>query len=163
MKAAPMAEPAGTDRPKWTRNRLVGVVCLLSGMAVILHSLALALGSWAEPGPGMWPLVIGVALVVASVATLTRRLDDTEQERFCPRSLLVVPALLSLYVFIWAFSLLGLTVPGFLLALFWLKVLGHQGWWMSVTLAALATAVFYVLFVPVLGVPFPADLLLGGR
>ncbi|WP_199435417.1 tripartite tricarboxylate transporter TctB family protein [Qaidamihabitans albus] len=158
-----MAEPAGTERPKWTSNRLVGVVCLLSGAAVILHSTALSLGSWAEPGPGMWPLVIGVALVVASVATLTRRLEDTEQERFCPRSLLVVPALLSLYVFIWAFSLFGLTLPGFLLAFFWLNVLGRQGRWISVALAAVATAVFYVLFVPVLGVPFPADILLGGR
>ncbi|MQA08226.1 MAG: hypothetical protein GEU98_06665 [Pseudonocardiaceae bacterium] len=158
-----MAEHTGTTRPQWTKNRFAGLIFLLAGLAVILHAFALSIGSWQEPGPGMWPLVIGVALVLASVAVLSQRIDAAEGEEFTPRSLLAVPAMLSLYVFVWAFSLLGSTVPGFLLALFWLKVLGRRSWPISIVVSVVATAVFYVLFVLALGVPFPDDVLLGGR
>lgn len=147
----------------WTRNRIVGATGLLVGLAVAAHALSLSTGSWKAPGPGMWPLVVGVILGAASLATMVPRVETTQEEHFTAGSRAVFPALLSLVVFIWAFNIIGFSITGFALALFWLKFLGRGAWLPSIIMAAVGTLIFQLLFVGVLGVLFPDDLLYSWR
>lgn len=152
-------EVTDVSKPKVPRNRFVGATMLLVGLVVIIQAVSLSVGSWKEPGPGMWPLVIGMLIVAVSMVALGQRLEASEDEEFTSKSLMVFPALLSLFVFIWAFSVFGFILSGFTLAMFWLKLIGRGGWLTSMSISAVATAAFHYLFVSVLGVPFPDDVI----
>lgn len=145
------------------RSLVVGLVGLAVGVAVVVHGRSIGMGEWRSPGPGTWPVVVGVLLCVVSVAVMLRPIEVLPEQRFNPQSVRVLPGMISLYVFVWAFSVAGLVVPGFLLLVLWLRGLGRVGWLTTLVVSAVTTLVLQYLFVSMLGVPFPDDLILGGR
>lgn len=140
--------------------RLSGVVVLLLGILSLVYSYgSLSLGRLASPGAGLWPFLISMALVVSSVVLLITERDGGDYEAFTARSRFIGIGLLSLVVFIILFAYVGFIIPAFLTLAFWLRFLGDEPWRVTLIVSALCTAGFYGLFVPVLGVPFPEDLL----
>jgi putative tricarboxylic transport membrane protein len=144
------------------RNRLVGTLGFAAGVAVVIHSSSVGVGAWRSPGPGMWPAVVGVLLCIVSVAVALQRVETLPEQRFRVESFKVLPGVVSLFVFVWAFSVAGLMLPAFALLVLWMRGLGRVAWLTTLVLAAVTTLVLQYLFVSVLGVPFPDDLLLGG-
>ena len=136
--------------------RLGSIVALAVSVFFVASAYQLSLGSLTEPRPGLWPFLVGLVMAASSVALFFN--DDREDyQRFTGRFRFIIFGLLSLAAFIVAFAFLGFILPGFLIFVFWLRFLGEEPWGRALGLAALFTALFYVLFVLLLGVPFPDD------
>ncbi len=138
-------------------HRLGAVIPLLIGVFLVVRSYQLSLGSFTQPEPGLWPFLVGVVLVVSSGVLLFTERSGEDYERFTGRVLYIGLGLASLGAFIVGFAYLGFILPAFLTLAFWLRFLGDESWGMTLGLSALFTAVFYVLFVSLLEVPFPDD------
>jgi putative tricarboxylic transport membrane protein len=136
--------------------RLGSIVALAVSVFFVASAYQLSLGSLTEPRPGLWPFLVGLAMAASSVALFFT--DDREDyQRVTGRFRFIIFGLLSLAAFIVAFAFLGFILPGFLTFVFWLRFLGEEPWGRALGLAALFTALFYILFVLLLGVPFPDD------
>lgn len=136
--------------------RLGSIVALAVSVFFVASAYQLSLGSLTEPRPGLWPFLVGLTMAASSVALFFT--DDREDyQRFTGRFRFIIFGLLSLAAFIVAFAFLGFILPGFLTFAFWLRFLGEEPWGRALGLAALFTTLFYILFVLLLGVPFPDD------
>lgn len=152
--------PKGGDVRAAANRIAVGGIPLALGIAALALSLRLELGSLSEPGPGLWPLVVSTVLIVGSLGVL--RTANGSAEPLTRQAVPILAALAALGVFVAAFSVVGFTVPAFALLVFWLRWISREGWTVTLAVACGATAALYVLFAVVLGVPFPADLLVAG-
>lgn len=143
-------EPAGSWAPL-----VAGVVPLGFGIVMLLGSLSLGLGSPTAPQPGLWPFGLSIILIGLSLGLLIGRGKFGPCEAFGRGTLLVVAGAITIAVFIVLLPIVGFEIPAMVLAAFWLKVLGHESWRVVVTLPIIVTAVFYLLFVVLLGVAIP--------
>ena len=139
--------------------RIGSIAPLFLGIVCLLYSYSLSLGRITNPGPGLWPFTVSAVIVVASLVLLIIERSE-DYERFTGKTWLVVAGALSTGVFIYLFQWFGFIVPAFLTLVFWLRYLGKESWKMGFGLAALVTAVFYVLFAILLGIPLPESVLL---
>jgi putative tricarboxylic transport membrane protein len=136
--------------------RLGSIVALAVSVFFVVSAYQLSLGSLTEPRPGLWPFLVGLVMAASSVALFFTD-DRGDYPRFTGRFRFIILGLLSLAAFIVAFAFLGFILPGFLTFVFWLRFLGEEPWGRALGLAALFTALFYILFVLLLRVPFPDD------
>ncbi len=135
--------------------RLAGVIPLIIGVFVICYSYLLSLGSLTQPGPGLWPFVVGVVILLSSIALLVVERDGEDYERFTSRTRLVGLGLISLGLFVLLIEWTGFTISSLLLLAFWLRFLGKESWRSTIGISVLSTAGFHLLFIELLGVPFP--------
>jgi hypothetical protein len=136
-------------------NAVVAAVVVLFGVAALIGSWRLGLGSARTPDAGLWPLLVSVVLVVLALVLLAtfRRTADTE--RFSPASGLVLGGLATMVVFVAVIQYVGFEVPAVLLCFVWLRFLGREGWRMSIAGSLGVVVAFYVIFVAALSVPIP--------
>lgn len=137
-------------------------------VALIFHAKGddLAVGNLTEPGPGFWPRVLVVALLLASVLGLCVDLSDGIESFEMSSTFRVIAGFAALCLFVLVFKNTGMILAGIVLLLLWLKGLNGESWRLSVVIAVVAPILTYLLFVEALGVRFPADLvanLWGGR
>ncbi len=135
--------------------RLGALVPLALGVFGAVVSFGLGIGSLSDPGAGLWPFAISVAMVVASVIALLRAKQDDDVEAFDRGILPVVLSVTSLIVYAALLPMIGFEIPTVLLLVFWIKVLGKEGWRPAVTVAVVATVAVYALFVLLFAVPIP--------
>ena len=137
-----------------------------AGLAVLALGYLLAgrqypLDTLATPGPGIFPLAVGLALLALAIWQLLaggRRLAaaaaaSEADDVGITRAPLIMIAVLVLY----AVSLprLGFTLTSFVLVLVASWLMGLRGWWRPVVLALGVTAVSRLIFGFWLGVPLP--------
>lgn len=136
-------------------NLVTAVVIATLAVAAIVGSLALGVGSPGQPGPGTWPLLMGVALLVLSVvlAFLARR--TTDAERFTRASWQVLAGLVTMILFISAIGVIGFEIPAALLTFVWLRYLGGESWRLSIVISIAVVIAFYAIFVGALSVRIP--------
>lgn len=136
-------------------NLVTAVVIAALGVAAIVGSLALGVGSPGQPGPGTWPLLMGVALLVLSVvlAFLARR--TTDAERFTRASWQVLAGLVTMILFVSAIGVIGFEIPAALLTFVWLRYLGGESWRLSIVISIAVVIAFYAIFVGALSVRIP--------
>jgi Tripartite tricarboxylate transporter TctB family len=148
-----MRPPSAARRDQWTAAGL-GVVAL----GYLLAGRRYPLDTLATPGPGIFPLAAGLALLALAVwQFLTARRHagsptGTSLER-PTRAPLIMSVVLGLYA-------AGLPVLGFVLASFALvfvaaRLMGLEGWWRPGALALGVALASRVVFVTWLGVPLP--------
>lgn len=143
-------------------GRLGSLAAMAIGLFFLLQALKLNIGTLSNPGAGLWPLVLSAVLIVSSASSLRRGNDAQEEEGegLAIGTWHAVLGAASIALFILMFEHMGLTVPSFLLLLFWMRALGKEQWRSSVV-AALAFTVFsVVVFVWGIDAPFPDDVLL---
>jgi putative tricarboxylic transport membrane protein len=141
--------------------RIAGaVVPLAFGVAALLLGLTLRFGSPQDPGPGLWPVVISVAIIVLSVVLLVTEREEHDYEKFTRGALLNLLGVVSLVAYVVMFQLIGFEIATLLITAFWLKVLGSESWRATVALSVAVTASLYILFVLVLEAPIPRLLVL---
>ncbi|MDN5725552.1 MAG: tripartite tricarboxylate transporter TctB family protein [Propionibacteriales bacterium] len=136
-------------------TRLSAIVTFGVGAFVVLTSVGLGLGEVSEPGPGMWPLVLGIAVMVLSVVLLVRGHVFTDTEKFSKSTLLPLIGVATLVAFWVLLPMIGFEIPAALLVFSWLRWLGRESWRVSIIGTVLTVAAFYLVFVTALGVPIP--------
>jgi putative tricarboxylic transport membrane protein len=136
-------------------NAVVAVVVIGLGVAALVGSLALGVGTARNPGPGTWPLLVSIVLVVLGVALLPLVKRTHDAERFSPASWLVFAGLATMAGFVALIDIVGFEIPAALLCFAWLKVLGRESWRTSVVVSLAVVVAFYLVFVAALAVPIP--------
>lgn len=158
--AAPVSgfplQPADAARHHGVRRRIPPLILLLVGIAAVVESIQLSLGALNSPGPGLWPLIVSAALVVTA-ALLTLFPDASVHEAWTRQTLAIAGGVGSLGIFVILFQAIGFVIPAFLLLLLWLRVFAHEPWRWALPLAVGGAVVFNIVFVELLGVPFPDD------
>jgi hypothetical protein len=142
--------PAGT-----TENLLVALVVVALGAATTIAAIRLGAGTARAPGPGMWPLLIGLTLLLSGVALAVLVRGTHDAERFTVSALPILGGLASVVAFVALVGSIGFEIPAAALCFGWLKFLGHEGWRMSLVTSLLVVVAFYALFVGALEVPIP--------
>ncbi|WP_430790741.1 tripartite tricarboxylate transporter TctB family protein [Actinoplanes sp. G11-F43] len=148
MTTEPVEEGRPTQAGPAANLIAASVVVLLGGVAIA------GANSFGE-GPGTWPMIVGVALVVLGLALAIRARRDEPPERFTRDSLLVVAAVASMIAFVAVITTIGFEIPTVLLALVWLRFLGRETWRTSIVVSLGTVVVFYALFVGALDVTIP--------
>jgi putative tricarboxylic transport membrane protein len=136
-------------------HRIGGAITLVLGILALVYSYTLSLGSLSNPAPGLWPFVISGVIVGCSIMLLITERDGRDHERFTSGVRRIIFGVISLSIFIMLFEWFGFAIPGLLTFVFWLRFIGNESWRSTLTISVLATAAFYVVFVLLLGVPFP--------
>jgi putative tricarboxylic transport membrane protein len=136
-------------------NALTAGAVVALGVAAVVGSWALGVGSARAPGPGTWPLLVSVVLVVLGVALLAGARRTSDAERFSPASWLVLAGLATMVGFVAVIEVIGFEVPAALLCFVWLRFLGRESWRTSVITSLAVVAAFYLVFVAALAVPIP--------
>jgi putative tricarboxylic transport membrane protein len=126
---------------------------------------ARSLGLWTDlgPGPGLLPLVLGLALlgltgiwVVQTVLERRRGDDDDEQRSGEPLDrTYVIGVVGGLLLLAATMDLLGFQISMALFLFAELKWLGRQRWWLCAVVALVGSVGTFVLFDRVLGVQLP--------
>ena len=150
------------------QNDIQGAVLFfLFGAITTILSLQMPIGSLRAAGSGLFPLGLGILLMVLSSAAIVKAFWPAEEEKkedICapeePVSALQVVAYLAIIVgatMLW--STLGYTIVSFLLMLGLLRTLGLKQWSLNLTVSFLTAAGSYALFVYALRIPLPKGFL----
>lgn len=159
IELAPEEEP----EPAGPITRLVAAgVALVIGVAALVNSFLLGLGTLTEPGAGLWPASASAVLVVAALVLLVRlRRMPNDAERFGRGTLTIGLGAVSLAVFVVLFGGIGVWPGvGFELAtmallVFWLKVLGGESWRATVAVTVGCTVALHLILIELLEAPIP--------
>jgi putative tricarboxylic transport membrane protein len=144
------------DRPAAAWAGVVAAAAPLAlGAAGIVLSLSLGIGTFTDPAPGLWPLLIGAALVVVSVVLVAKKQSRDGCERFTAGVLMGVGAAVSLTVLALLFEQTGFELPTLGLLAFWLRIIGRESLLVTALVSVGTTAALYVVFIVALGVPIP--------
>jgi len=137
-------------------GRLVaGLVPVLLGVACLVYSVTLSIGTPVDPGPGLWPALASILLIGAGLWSLVFERHRRDGEAFSRGALGIGVGIVTLIVFVFAMRRVGFEIPTLLLLAFWLRFLGKESWLVTAIVSVCTTAAFYVLFVVLLGVPIP--------
>jgi putative tricarboxylic transport membrane protein len=140
--------------------RIAPLVLLLFGVWAMREARALSLGQFDAPGPGLWPFLCAALLTLTAVILLFVD-DPADYEPWTRGTVGIGLGLISLGIFIVLFQEIGFVVPAFLMLVVWLRLFAQEPWRWALPLAVVGAVGFQLLFVEVLGVPFPDDILLG--
>lgn len=132
------------------------LVFLVVGILIVLGTRSLRVGTFFRPGSGLFPLILGILLIVLSVisyfASNAEKLPKLSWA-LLPRSVITVIGLLFIYRF--SLPILGYSLSTLLLFIVLLKTLGKQKWLPTVAWSVTITAGSYLIFIQWLGVAFP--------
>lgn len=136
-------------------NAMGALVAFAVGATGIIMSLALGLGTPAQPQPGMWPFLVSTAAAVLAGFQLVVGGPGGGSEKFSRSSILTLFGLLTLIAMTLLMPVIGFEVPSLLLSLVWMKFLGGESWRSAVLYSVLVVAAFYAIFVLGLGTSIP--------
>jgi putative tricarboxylic transport membrane protein len=135
----------------------------LAALGLYVAIEARSLGLWTElgPGPGLLPLLLGIALlaltgiwVVQTVVQHRHGADDARPDAPLDRTY-VVGVVGGLILLAAVMDLLGFQISMAVFLFAELKWLGRQRWWVAATIALVGSVGTFVLFDRVLGVGLP--------
>lgn len=117
-------------------------------------------GNFSRPGPGLFPLLLGVLLILFSVISFfTSNPEKVPKVSgvLIPRSVLYVIGILFGYRF--SLPILGYSLSTLLLFIILLKIVGGQKWFVTMAWSLFITITSGLLFIRWLDVPFPKGIL----
>jgi putative tricarboxylic transport membrane protein len=150
------------------RDILSSLFCLVIGVIFVIGSLSYSIWDRYGPGPGLFPLVLGLLFSILSLSLLLARgmgLDDkgealTESDSLKPSEIYKTLIYLLLIVFFYfLFDRLGSVVTIFIFMAVVLAVLNKRSLRLSLAISFLSSLVVYVFFVRLLGVSLPGGIL----
>ena len=143
-----------------------GVLFLCGGVTVVL-SLQMPIGTFRMAGSGLFPLCLGIALMLLALLYLANLLFQKDAKRQPQKAEAASPgAAGQMLLFLGASALatlclnvLGYPLTSFLLMLSLLRILGVRQLALLVSLPLLTAAGSYLLFVQFLKIPLPKGLI----
>ena len=138
---------------------LFNLAIVVLGALVIAGSIRLGLGSPDTPGPGLFPFLAGVAIVVPQCVVLIRffsRGGEDDRAASSAGSLRTLAALVGIFCgWIVVMPLVGYVVITFVAVVAFARVLGLAGWTKPLALAAATALGIYLLFERLLFIDLP--------
>jgi putative tricarboxylic transport membrane protein len=141
---------------------IVGAVIFLFGGVTVLLSLKMDIGTFRAAGAGMFPLILGVLLMILSGAFVSRIFlegNERAKKKASPESsespkqlILFLGTMVLVTLF---FNQWGYPLSAFLLMLALLRVLGVKKWTLTLPLSLMVAVACYFLFVQWLKIPLP--------
>jgi hypothetical protein len=141
-----------------------GAVLFFFGGLTTLLSLRMPIGTFRAAGTGLFPLLLGIILMILSglllLNLLLRKEKDLEKKEApveaAPRSLKPVILFLGMMALATMFlNSLGYPLIAFLLMVSLLKILGMKRWSINILWSLTTAAASYFLFVQWLKIPLP--------
>jgi hypothetical protein len=141
------------------KDRVGGLIFLLAGIYGLIFSAPLPLGRWNEPGPGVFPTVLALLLLLSGVLMMARWKREREEGEGKRNFLkpLMAPGQIVLLTLAFILSLerigyLGAAMGYMLLLFLWVC---RYRWRRAVGMAAAFGLGSWYLFVKILGVQLP--------
>jgi putative tricarboxylic transport membrane protein len=142
---------------------IVGVVIFLFGGITALLSLRMPIGTFRMPGTGMFPLFLGILLMILSGAFILKiffqgREGQVKKEASIESSESPIQLILFLGTMALAtlfFDRLGYPLTSFLLLVALLRILGVKRWGLNILISVVTAVGSYFLFVKWLDIPMP--------
>ena len=122
------------------------LLVLGSGISVI--SWSYGFGSLRQPGPGLYPFFIGVAIAVFSLVILISELRSETSKPLRDKEGAQTLVLMTVTFCFWivAMPLLGYAVVSLLATYAFCKIMKLEGWWKPLAVSAGTALSIYVLF-----------------
>lgn len=141
-------------------NMLIAAGFLILACYIFLGSIELGLGQLRNPGAGFFPFLSALSLGILSLILLLSSLKGavTQEQLHWPKGIhrwRIMLTLSTLVLYAFVLNTLGYFIGTLLLLLFLLKVVAAQKWALSISVAAFAVLITYLLFGVWLNVPFP--------
>jgi hypothetical protein len=143
---------------------IAGIVILIFGGITVILSLRMPIGTFRTAGTGLFPLLLGIILVMLSGLFLLNLFLGKEKgaERkespveAIPGSITPVVLFLGMMALVTLFlNSLGYPLIAFLLMVALLKILGMKRWPANIFLSLATAAASYFLFIQWLKIPLP--------
>jgi hypothetical protein len=142
---------------------IVGVIIFLFGLITTVLSLKMPIGTFRMAGTGMFPLILGILLIVLSAIFVLKIFIQGKERQVkkeisiesseSPRTLILFLGTMVLVTLF--FNKLGYPLSAFLLMLALLRVLGVKRWTLTLPLSFMTAVACYFLFVQWLKIPLP--------
>lgn len=140
-----------------------GVLILVFGAFTVVLSLRMPIGTFRAAGPGLFPLCLGLLLIVLAggfileILVRCRRIQKTQAASAKPgRSVKPVAGFMASIALAAGFlEYIGYAPTAFLLVFALLQVLGCRRWRSNMLIALLAGGISHFIFVQWLQIPFP--------
>lgn len=133
----------------------MGVLLLVAVGATVAAPLTLEIGTVAAPQPGFWVFWVSLVTAVLTGVSFLRRtilMDGVDPLRKQDAPVLVAVPLLVLLVPM--LTLFGVSITTLIVTFYWLRVIAHASWRMTILGSILITAGVWIVFIYLLGVPF---------
>lgn len=145
-------------------ERRAAMFFIVLSIAVIYYSLTkLSLGSIQEPGPGFFPFVCGAGIVLLCLIWFAVNPKvDNDTSPLWKKGVWVAPVIAMVLITLYTVGLdtLGYYTSTFLFLIIWQLGIVREKWAKTGVIAIIGTAVMYVLFGYLLGIPVPDGLLI---
>ena len=142
---------------------VIGGIGLLFGVGYLGMSFQLPFGRLAQPGAGLFPVIVGVVMVFASLTTMWEgwQLEKAKQIEFSAgadreRLLSLIGLLFGYFL---SLTWLGYIASTTLFCILLMRMLSNLGWPRIVAYSLVMTLALYVVFVLLLKVPMPRGML----
>ena len=138
---------------------------LIAGVAICISAYDISLGSLTNPGPGLFPFLVGVGLFVLSTANLfinmrkTLQFGDKDEADEIKGKTDVVMVLVALLTYALTLDYLGFLIGTCLFLAFLLHMTGSQPWYIVFFGSVVGSLVIYVIFKIWIETPLPTGLL----
>jgi hypothetical protein len=145
------------------RSVMIAAVALL-GVAVVylVESFSYRLGTAAQPGPGLFPVVIGAGFVAASIGLLVETLRSSRERQvvwpYASGAIRLAAVVASSAAYVALVPVVGQLLSSTLLCVVLLWSLRVTRWWLVLGFALAFSAGSQYLFGTILNVPFPRGL-----
>ncbi len=142
---------------------VVGIVIFLFGAVTAVLSLRMPIGTFRIAGTGMFPLFLGILLMILSAAFILKIFFQGQKgqvKKEAPIESSESPIQLILFLGTMAlatlfFNRLGYPLTSFLLMVALLRILGIKRWGLNVLISVVTAVGSYFLFVKWLDIPMP--------
>lgn len=137
---------------------------LILGIAYLVESLKLPIGTTSAPAAGFYPLSVGIFLVFLASSLLVlqkRKTEDKEIEAF-PKGkerIRVIAVSIALILFVILLKPLGYILSSFGLLIIILRILGLRSWSKILLISIFASIISHYIFEKILAIPFPPGIL----
>ena len=129
-------------------DRVYGFVILGIGIGILWEGRSLSIGSLRNPGSGMFPALIAVAMVIlSSMLILFPQKKDGDRPLVSAKSLLRLSAVfLAMMLYALFLESLGFLIVSLLLTTLLFIAFGSQSYWKAIFRAIVFTALAYTVF-----------------
>ena len=142
---------------------IVGIVIFLFGGATALLSLEMPIGTFRMAGTGMFPLILGILLMILSGILVLKiffqgkegqlKKEPSPESSESPIQLILFLGTMVLATLF--FNQLGYPLTSLLLMLALLRILGIKRWGLNILISVVTAVGSYFLFVKWLNIPMP--------
>jgi hypothetical protein len=152
------------DNPHKEFNLARYVTWTLAAFGMVFTILAgqVEFGTPATPGPGLWPTLTGVTVMMTcTVVALRPKHLEAGAERLSRTEVIAVGrVLLGVALFIPSLILLGFVPAIAIASSYWFKIVEGESWKPSIIYSVGFAVVLYGIFVVVFSLPFPTGALI---